>query len=370
LDIDLNDFLEPMDEEVELISQKTENKNKAEQVKVTSPQKGNPCKDELELLSEDFKDFLEPMAEEVALISQQKQDEFKDFLEPMAEELELMSKQRKEMLSPKIETEKKTLLVIPTENSSRTVSPDIFNSDSLSPWKPQGKSLAAKLAAKTKACTPPNSVSLNSPENRKRTNPLAQDKSPSIFDLYLNRMRGRGRLAKAAETLHRMTSTNTSIPLAKDDEDSPIARRPSKRKIVISSDDEEEQKHQVAETQADYESDDYEQIPNTQMVFSLLETYLTSLHVNYIFQLETPTPPPKPRHKRSKFNSFILDEAEKSGSDHEEEGETTIGAYLKDSVIVSSDDEDHNDTNAHAIYLRAMKCVLVDLYLLSKVITY
>jgi len=269
LDIDLNDFLEPMDEEVELISQKTENKNKAEQVKVNSPQKGNTCKNDLELLSEDFKDFLEPMAEEVALISQQKQDEFKDFLEPMAEELELMSKQRKEMLSPKIETEKKTLLVIPTENSSRTVSPDIFNSDSLSPWKPQGKSLAAKLAAKTKACTPPNSVSLNSPENRKRTNPLAQDKSPSIFDLYLNRMRGRGRLAKAAETLHRMTSTNTSIPLAKDDEDSPIARRPSKRKIVISSDDEEEQKPQVAETQADYESDDYEQIPNTQMVFSL-----------------------------------------------------------------------------------------------------
>ncbi|XP_037729849.1 uncharacterized protein LOC119560461 isoform X2 [Drosophila subpulchrella] len=337
-DIDINDFLEPMDEEMELTSQKTENKNKAEQVKVNSPQQGNLCKDELEILSEDFKDFLEPMEEEVALISQQNEDDFKDFLEPMAEELELMSKHRKEMLSPKIQTEKKTLLVIPTENSSRTVSPDIFNSDSLSPWKPQGKSLAAKLAAKTKALprTPPNSVSLNSPENRKRTNPLAQEKSPSIFDLYLNRMRGRGRLAKAAETLHRMTSTNTSIPLAKDDEDSPIARRPSKRKIVISSDEEEEQKTQVAETQADLESDDYEQIPNTQM-------------------LETPTPPPKPRHKRSKFNSFILDEADKSGSDHEEEGETTIGAYLKDSVIVSSDDEDHNDTNAHAIYLRAMK---------------
>jgi len=50
-----------------------------------------------------------------------------------------------------------------------------------------------------------------------------------------------------------------------------------------------------------------------------------------------------------------LDEAEKSGSDHEEEGETTIGTYLKDSMIVSSDDEDHNDTNTHAIYLRALK---------------
>ncbi|XP_017007651.2 DEAD-box ATP-dependent DNA helicase Fancm [Drosophila takahashii] len=340
LDIDLNDFLEPMDEEVELISQKKKDEYNTEKEQINGPGIEKPLKDELDLLSEDLKDFLEPMAEEVALMTQQKQDDFKDFLQPMSEELELMSNQRKEMLSPKIETEKKELLTIPSEKSSRTVSPDIFNSDSLSPWKPQGKSLAAKLAAKsaTKPLprTPPKPASLNSPENRKRTNPLTQEKSPSIFDLYLNRMRGRGRLAKAAETLHRMTSTNTSISLAKEEEDSPIARRPSKRKIVISSDEEEEQKPQVAETQADCESDEWEQIPNTQMP-------------------ETPTPPPKPRHKRSKFNSFILDEADKSGSDHEEEAETTIGTYLKDSVIVSSDDDDHNDTNAHAIYLRAMK---------------
>ncbi|KAH8357172.1 hypothetical protein KR084_005731 [Drosophila pseudotakahashii] len=332
LDIDLNDFLEPMEEEVELISQKKKHEDSTEKVKINSLRIENPCKDELDLLSEDLKDFLEPMAEEVELMSQQKHNDFEDFLKPMSEELELMSNQRKQMLSPNIEADNNKLSVIPSEKSSRTVSPDIFNSDSLSPWKPQGKSLAAKLAAKT----PPNPVSLNSPENRKRTNPLTQEKSPSIFDLYLNRMRGRGRLAKAAETLHRMTTTNTSISLAKEEEDSPIARRPSKRKIVISSDEEEEQKPQVAETQADYGTDDYEQIPVTQMP-------------------ETPTPPPKPRHKRSKFNSFILDEADKSGSDHEEEAENTIGAYLKDSVIVSSDDDDHNDTNAHAIYLRAMK---------------
>lgn len=80
-------------------------------------------------------------------------------------------------------------------------------------------------------------------------------------------MRGRGRLAKAAENLHRITSTNPTISVPKDEEDSPIARRPSKRKIVISSDEEEEQKPQIAETQVDCESDDYERILDTQMVY-------------------------------------------------------------------------------------------------------
>uniref|UniRef100_A0A6P4E7G9 Uncharacterized protein LOC108037354 isoform X1 n=1 Tax=Drosophila rhopaloa TaxID=1041015 RepID=A0A6P4E7G9_DRORH len=337
LDIDLDDFLEPMDKEVELISQKKVLQfidlvdPKAEKAQLMTQQTTETCDDDLELLTEDF---LEPMREEVELISQQKLDEFKDFLEPMSEELELMSQQKRENLSPNTEVKEKKLSLSQSKNNSRNVSPDIFGSDSLSPWKPQGKSLAAKLAAKTVAKALPPPV-LKSPENRKRTNPQTQDKSPSIFDLYLNRMRGRGRLAKAAETLHRLTS-NTSNTLANDEEDSPIARRPSKRKIVISSDEEEERKTQVAVTEGYYESDDYEQIPDTQMC-------------------ETPTPPIRPRQKRSKFNSFILDEADKSGSEHEEEAETTIGTYLKDSVIVSSDEDDHNDTNTHAIYLRAMK---------------
>lgn len=49
-----------------------------------------------------------------------------------------------------------------------------------------------------------------------------------------------------------------------------------------------------------------------------------------------------------------------SGSEHEEdaEAEITFGCYLKDSVIVSSDEEEqHNDTNMHAIYLQAVRCV-------------
>lgn len=46
-----------------------------------------------------------------------------------------------------------------------------------------------------------------------------------------------------------------------------------------------------------------------------------------------------------------------SGSEHEEDAaaERTIGCYLKDSVVVSSDDEDHNDTDMHAMYLQAIR---------------
>ncbi|XP_032577543.1 Fanconi anemia group M protein [Drosophila sechellia] len=346
LDIDLDDFLEPMDKELELASQTNGKSQKnildhqTEKFEENCQQKETAHNDDLDLTAEDLKEFLEPMVEEVELMSQQKANDFKDFLEPMAEELELVSHQNKNILLPSTGTIKNSENQNLHENGSRTVSPDIFGSDSMSPLKPQGKSLAAKLAAKAAAkvlpCPPLNSAGLNSPENRKRTNSSIQDKSPSIFDLYLNRMRGRGRLAKAAQNLHRITSTNPTISVPKDEEDSPIARRPSKRKIVISSDEEEEQKPQVAETQADCESDDYERILDTQMP-------------------DPPKTPTRPRHKRSKFNSFILDEAEKSGSDHEEEGETTIGKYLKDSMIVSSDDEDHNDTNTHAIYLRALK---------------
>ncbi|KAH8264301.1 hypothetical protein KR038_006360 [Drosophila bunnanda] len=317
-------------------------------------------KSELDDLEIDLDEFLTPMSEEIKLTQQRKeaevlnQEELNDFLEPMAEELKLMG-QHKTQLSPdnaakeneplphktqlspdNAAKENEPLPVSPSKSISRNVSPDIFASDSLSPWKPVGKSLATKLAAKvTAAKAPPLPANLQSPESRKKTNPLTQEKSPSIFDLYLNRMRGRGRLAKAAESMHRLTSTNTSVKEAEEKEDSPIVRRPSKRKIVISSDDEEDQKKPLV---AVNDSGDYERIPCTQM------------------DPETPTPPPKPRKKRIKFNSFIVDEADKSGSDHDEEAETTIGTYLKDSVIVSSDDdEDPNDTNVHAMYLQAVR---------------
>lgn len=76
-------------------------------------------------------------------------------------------------------------------------------------------------------------------------------------------------------------------------------------------------------------------------------------------QFETSPPARRnSRRKRAKFNSFILDEVDMSGSEHDEdaEAEKTIGCYLKDSVIVSSDEEEqHNDTNMHAMYLQAVR---------------
>ncbi|XP_017105264.2 DEAD-box ATP-dependent DNA helicase Fancm [Drosophila bipectinata] len=327
---DLDGFSEPMAEEVELMSQQGKNgiKGHPEDLK---PKK-EICNNDLDLNLEDFDDFLEPMAEEVALMSQKKE---KNIVESLPKPLELNSPPKRELVSPTIESKENN------PHSAPCGSPNIFDCDSLSPWKPQGKTLAAKLAAKASSkppCIPSTSKNCQSPENRKPTNPLGQEKSPSIFDLYLKRMRGQGRLAKAAASLHRMTSTNTPTTLKNvHEEDSPVIRRPSKRKIIISSDEEDEKPmSQVPSTQADCDFDDVQQIPDTQM-------------------LDTPSPPLHARKKRRYFNSFIADEAEKSGSDHDEEAETTIGTYLKDSVIVSSDEDDHNDTNMHAIYLQAAR---------------
>ncbi|KAH8271413.1 hypothetical protein KR018_009217 [Drosophila ironensis] len=363
LELDLNDFLEPMNEEVALTCNQKDKNSKKPILEEPKP-KQKECKVVEEAIFDDFDDFLQPMDEEIALISQQKTkspepkaveerkqdhvisilDDLDDFLEPMAEEVELTSQLNKDKSKPKAEAEAKEnnpqLLQLPSCSGIRNRSPDIFDSDSLSPLKPQVKSLAAKLAAKTAAKPLPPAPTtsnnlLQSPKNRQRTNPLNQEKSPSIFDLYLNRMRGRGRLAKAAESLHRQTSAITPVPLPKEqEEDSPIVRRSSKRKLIISSDDEDDA-GDANPSVINCDTDD-EQIPDTQMP-------------------DTPTPPPKPRRKLANYNSFIMDEAEISGSDHEEEAEHTIGAYLKDSVIVSSDEDDHNDTNMHAMYLQAIK---------------
>ncbi|KAH8326676.1 hypothetical protein KR067_011774 [Drosophila pandora] len=342
-------FLEPMDEEVALISQQQQksdsNDQKTESKCMEKPgkdvkQEPKICNKDLDFQLDDFDDFLEPMAEEVELMSQQKENnQAEKKLELLPKPQDLYSPQKRELISPTMESKENK------PQSAPCGSPNIFDCDSLSPWKPQGKSLAAKLAAKASSkhpCSPSSSKKCpQSPENRKPTNPQDQEKSPSIFDLYLKRMRGHGRLAKAAASLHRMTSTTTPTTLRQQkeqEEDSPVIRRPSKRKIIISSDEESDEKpsSQVPSTQADCDFDDVQLIPDTQM-------------------LDTPCPPLQARKKRRYYNSFIADEAEKSGSDHDEEAETTIGTYLKDSVIVSSDEDDHNDTNMHAIYLQAAR---------------
>lgn len=262
---DFDDFLEPMAEEVALMSQQDKKgiKEQPEDLK-REPEISNK---DLDFQLEDFDDFLEPMAEEVELMSQQKE---KEAVESLPKPLELYSPPKRELISPTMESKENQ------PQSAPCGSPNIFDCDSLSPWKPQAKTLAAKLAAKASSkhpCSPSSSKKCpQSPENRKPTNPQGQEKSPSIFDLYLKRMRGHGRLAKAAASLHRMTSTTTPTTLKKvQEEDSPVIRRPSKRKIIISSDEESDEKpsSQVPSTQADCDFDDVQQIPDTQMVVNL-----------------------------------------------------------------------------------------------------
>lgn len=205
-----------------------------------------------------------------------------DFLEPLPEEEQL------QQLSGAKENNPPT--VPSTASTPRNLSPDLFADDSVSPWHPAtttttaaavpAKSLAAKLAAKS---------ILRSPEGRQRSAPVSAEKSPSIFENYLQRMRGRGQLSRAAQRLH-YTSSNQKVqeqreqPAAKQEqpvvkqeqqeEDSPIMRRrSSKRKIVEISDDEEEDEQQQQMEEMDMIpatqlllDDSFEQVPATQAV--------------------------------------------------------------------------------------------------------
>ncbi|XP_064536170.1 uncharacterized protein Fancm isoform X1 [Drosophila montana] len=259
-----------------------------------------------------------------------------DFLEPLPEE-QLLQQQENQPLA------------LSAAITPRNLSPDLFSEDSTSPCKPTttapaaAKSLAAKLAAKSTVAVPAE----HSPV--RASAPVGQEKSPSIFENYLRSMRGRGHLSKEAQRIHRMTSlaavngAEAGAAPGQEEEDSPIVRRrPAKRKIYDTFDevDEEEQEQAKDESKCVLATqlmaeDSFEQVPATQLQ-----------------ELVTP-----PRRKRARFNAFVLQEAEQSGSDHEEDedAERTYGAYLRDSVIVSSEDEGHNDTTTHAMYLQAMK---------------
>lgn len=274
-----------------------------------------------------------------------------DFLEPLPEE-QLLQQQEQQPL------------VLSAATTPRNLSPDLFSEDSMSPCKPTttapapARSLAAKLAAKSTATVPAE----HSPV---RTSvPVGQEKSPSIFENYLRRMRGRGQLSKEAQRIHRMTSLATvneaeagAAPVQEEDDSPIVRRRPAKRKIYDTFDEEEQEQAKdeskcVLATQLLAE-DSFEQVPATQLVSASIPSLVPCPIIPYA-QQELVTPP---RRKRARFNAFVLQEAEQSGSDHEEDedAERTYGAYLKDSVIVSSEDEGHNDTTTHAMYLQAMK---------------
>ncbi|XP_023162300.2 uncharacterized protein LOC111593642 isoform X2 [Drosophila hydei] len=285
-----------------------------------------------EALELDLNDFLEPLPEEQLL--QQKESQPTALHDQLLEQ-RISVKENQPIASDeqKLSSVKKNQPEAATP--PRIFSPDIFAEDSMSPWKPTppapAMSLAAKLAAK------PSVTAISAPADRSpdRTSapapapaPSAQLKSPSIFENYLRRMRGHGHLSKEAQRIHTMTSNAAAKP-SQLEEDSPIMRRrPGKRKAYDISDEEKAEVTQILDDES------FEEVPATQP------------------DLRTP-----PRRKRAKFNEFILEEADQSGSNHEEDehAERSFGAYLKDSVIVSSDDEEHNDTTTHAMYLRGIR---------------
>jgi len=191
-----------------------------------------------------------------------------DFLEPLPEEKELLLQSGVKENQPPV----KGMEMATAESPPRNMSPDLFAEESMSPWRPTAvpaKSLAAKLAAKTTKAEP----ALQSPEQRPRCTPIGLEKSPSIFENYLQQMRGSGQLSRAAQRLHSMTSSISRAPVItthNEEEDSPIVRRrPSKRKIYAISDEEETQeqeKNVVPNTQL--LDDSFEQVPATQTVSS------------------------------------------------------------------------------------------------------
>lgn len=210
-----------------------------------------------EALDLDLNDFLEPLPEEQLLQQKESQvDEGVGFKENQAEAIDEQKPSPAKEMQPEVVT------------PPRNLSPDIFAEDSSSPWKPTttapAMSLAAKLAAKSTVA--PLTAAANRTPERAPAPPSAQLKSPSIFENYLRRMRGRGHLSKEAQRIHSMTSmTNmTSMAAAKPpelEEDSPIVRRrPGKRKIYDISDEDKAEVTQILE------EDSFQEVPATQLV--------------------------------------------------------------------------------------------------------
>lgn len=65
------------------------------------------------------------------------------------------------------------------------------------------------------------------------------------------------------------------------------------------------------------------------------------------------------RRKRRRFNSFIEQEAEVSGSENsEDEAEHSVGCYMLDLVVVLSDEEDPDQASTshmQGMYLQSLK---------------
>ncbi|XP_011291940.1 uncharacterized protein LOC101889475 [Musca domestica] len=308
------------------------------------------------------------------------------FMEPFPEEEELMKSSSTSKVSS-APTRRESLKENLNKDSMARQSPDLFADDQMkSPnllhAKPtiQKTSLASKLSAKlnlarshstlnpatstklmspSKSTLPTNSsANLTSPSTRANTNSIQNDKSPSLFDMYLKNGKGRVKLPSAlrntSSSLGISRSENDTashshskplLPATQDESILVVRKRPSapKRKIFDSDTEGESSENDVTVIAADdHDEDDddsdFEQIAATQAADE------SSIHH---------------RRKRRKYNSFIEDEAALSGSDQsEDEAEHSIGGYMLDSVVVHSDEDDPDQASTshmQAMYLQSLK---------------
>ncbi|XP_075166283.1 FA complementation group M [Haematobia irritans] len=308
------------------------------------------------------------------------------FMEPFPEEEELLktSHMPAHSLTARRESIKENI----SKESMARHSPDLFAEDQLkSPnvMGPKKTSLASKLSAKLNlpksiSSINPSTNTFRSPQktitaSMKTTNPISSptnrlstetktqnQKSPSLFDMYLKQGKGRVKLPSSFRNTpsclgfssmmdHNSSKQSPSIPPAtQNDSIIPVIKRknPPKRKIFDSDSESESSQNDVTIISAggkrggintDDEDTDFEQeVPVTQTALT------SSIHH---------------RRKRRRFNSFIEQEAVVSGSDNsEDEAEHSVGHYLLDSVVVMSDDDDNDQASTshmQAMYLQSLK---------------
>uniref|UniRef100_A0A1I8PN99 Fanconi anemia group M protein n=1 Tax=Stomoxys calcitrans TaxID=35570 RepID=A0A1I8PN99_STOCA len=313
------------------------------------------------------------------------------FMEPFPEEEELLKKNQ-QPLPPKTQTlpaRRESLKENLNKESLARHSPDLFAEDhAKSPNLLQVKvverkpnTLASKLSSKlnVKKCqsslnpstttanvfkSPPKSLTnlqLSSPSTRLPTDKQKNEKSPSLFDMYLKHGKGRVKLPSALRNTSsclgissmndQTAGTNNNSPaLPATQNDSLIVLRksknPPKRKIFDSDSGSEDSQNDVTiidagkanENEDNSDSDFENEVAATQ------GTERSSIHH---------------RRKRRRFNSFIDQEAAVSGSENsEDEAEHSVGCYLLDSVVVQSDEDDADQASTshmQAMYLQSLK---------------
>uniref|UniRef100_A0A1A9V2Q6 Fanconi anemia group M protein n=1 Tax=Glossina austeni TaxID=7395 RepID=A0A1A9V2Q6_GLOAU len=263
------------------------------------------------------------------------------FLDPFPEEELFLQKQ---LLKQGIASSSHCDSFKKTDNQS----PDLFSFSS-SANSPIGKIQRGTPQRILKALQ--GSTPINSPPRSTNTKQMEKvEKSPSLFEMYLQSTRGKGKIR-----LHE--SPRRSITAK--DKDASLIRIPQNREKVLSKrkifDSDEEVPTRKELTAIDCRSNDdtesdLEEIPATQMVRFFYKCFENVLLSSFLFQ---------PPRNRRRFNCFIMAEAAVSGPEtSQDEDESATDRYVLDSVIVASDEENenaHSSTHTKAMYLRSLK---------------